>query len=63
MRLNIKTPKHTIPIHFGNKGLAFIHLNSILHENDVIICLPTSLWEDEIPSTVSSLSITTNQNF
>ena len=47
-----------LPIHVDNKGLEFIHLNSILHENDIINCLPGSLGEDEIPSTVYSLSDT-----
>ena len=36
-----------MPIHFDNKELEFIHLNFILHENDIINCLPESL-EDEI---------------
>ena len=40
-----------IPIIFGNKGLEF-YCNSILHENDIINCLPESLPEDEIASTV-----------
>ena len=51
-----KSPKYIIPIHFDNKGREFIHLNSILHENDIINCLPESLWEDKIPSAVYSLS-------
>ena len=34
-----KSPKYIIPIQFKNKGLDFIHLNSILHENNVINCL------------------------
>ena len=41
-----------ISIHFDNKGLEFIH------ENDIINCLPESPREDEIPSTVFSLSQT-----
>ena len=39
-----------------NIGLEFIHFNSILHENETVNCLPESLREDEIPSTVYSLS-------
>ena len=35
------------PIHFDNKGFEFIHLNSILHENDLINCLPESIREHE----------------
>ena len=62
----IKNPtKYIIPIHFDNKeGLEFIHLNSILHENNIINSLAESLRNYEIPSTVSSLSITiTNKIF
>ena len=47
-----------MPIHFRKKVLEVIHFNSILHENVVINCLPESLREDEIPSTVYSLSNT-----
>ena len=35
-----------------------IHLNSILHEIDIVYCLPESLGADEIPSTVYTLSKT-----
>ena len=38
--------------------LAFIHLNSILHKNDIINCLPESLQENKIPSAAYSLSHT-----
>ena len=41
-----------IPICFENNRLEFIPLNSILHENEIINCLPESLRENEIPSTV-----------
>ena len=47
-----KPPKYIITIHVDNKGLEFIHLNSILHEDDIINCFPESLREDEIPPTV-----------
>ena len=53
-----KTPKYIIPIHFDNKELEFVHLNSILHKNDILNCLPDSLREDEIPSSVYGLSST-----
>ena len=53
-----KTPKYIIPIHFDNKGLEFVHLNSILHKNGILNCLPDSLQEDEIPSDVYGLSST-----
>lgn len=43
-------------IHFDSKGLDFIHLNSILPENNITNCLPESLQEDQISSTVYSLS-------
>ena len=60
----IKNPtKYIIPIHFDNKGLGFIHLNSILHENNIINSLAESLRNYEIPSTVSSLSITITFEF
>ena len=60
----IKNPtKYIIPIHFDNKGLEFIHLNSILHENNIINSLAESLRNYEIPSTVSSLSITITFEF
>ena len=36
----IALPKYVRLIHFDNKSLEFIHLNSILHENDIINCLP-----------------------
>ena len=48
-----KTPKYIIRIHFDNKGLEFVHLNSILHKNGL-----DSLQEDEIPSDVYGLSST-----
>ena len=44
-----------LPIHFDNKGFKFIHLNSTLHENDIINCFPERLREDKITSTVNSL--------
>ena len=56
--------KYIIPIHFDDTGLEFIHLSSILHENDIIIYLPESLREDKILSIVYSLSnITRNKIF
>ena len=51
-------PKYIIPIYFDNKGLQFIHLNAILHNQDVINCLPESLQNDEVPSTVYKLTNT-----
>ena len=60
----IKNPtKYIIPIHFDNKGLEFIYLNSILHENNIINSLAESLRNYEILSTVSSLSITITFEF
>ena len=56
--MQIKKHQNIKPIHFDNKELEFIHLNSILHESEIINCLPESLQEDEIPSTVYSLSNT-----
>ena len=47
-----------MPIHFDNKGLEFIHINSILHENDIINCLPESMREDETQSIVYGFSNT-----
>ena len=47
-----------MPIHFDNKILDFINLNSILQENHIINCLPESLLKNEFPSTVYSLSST-----
>ena len=44
---NKKTPKYIIPIHYDNTGLEFIHLNSILYENDIMNCLTECLREDE----------------
>ena len=44
-----------MPISFGNKGLQFIHLSSILFENEVINCFLEGLREDEITSIVYSL--------
>ena len=49
---------YILPIYFDNKRLEFIHPNCILHENDIIIWLPESLQEDEIPSTIHCLSNT-----
>ena len=45
-----------ISIHFDNKGLEFIHLSSIFQEYVIINCLPGTIQEGEIPSTVYSLS-------
>ena len=43
--LQIKNPpRYTIPIHFDNKRLKFIHLNSILHRYDIKNFLLESLW-------------------
>ena len=53
-----KPPKYIIPIHLVNKGLEFIHLKSILHENNIKNGLRKSLWKDEILSTVYILSNT-----
>ena len=53
-------------IHFVNKGLEFIHLNSILREDDMIMLMimSESLLEDKIPLTVFSLSnIIRNKSF
>ena len=47
-----------MPIHTDSKEIGFIHLNSILHGNDVTNSLPESLQKNEIPSTVYSLSNT-----
>ena len=49
---------YILPIYVDNKRLEFIHPNCILHENDIIIWLPESLQEDEIPSTIHCLSNT-----
>lgn len=43
-------------IHFGIKGLEFIHFNSILRENGIKNYLPESLQKGEISSTGYSLS-------
>ena len=36
------SPKYIILIHFDNKGLEYIHLNSILHKNNIINFLYSS---------------------
>ena len=53
-----KKAAKTYHVFFENKRLAFIHHNFILHQNAIINCLPESLQDDEIPSTVYSFSNT-----
>ena len=50
-----KIKKYIIPIHFDNKELGIIYINSILRESDIINCFSESLWENRIPSTVCGL--------
>ena len=47
-----ETLNYIKPIHFENKSFNFIHLSSNLHENNMINCLPESLQENKIPSTI-----------
>ena len=58
----VKPPKYIIPIDFGSKGPKFIHLNSILHENDIMNRLLESLREVEIASSVYGFSDTIRNN-
>ena len=50
--------KYIVPIYFYNKGLMFIHFNSILCDNSSIHHLPQPPQENEIPSIVYNLSNT-----
>jgi len=51
-----KAPKYILPIYFDNKGLEYIHLISILHNEDIVNKLPQPLCDDEVPSVVYNLS-------
>ena len=51
-------PKYILPLYFENKGLQFIRLSSILHEDDVNSKLPNQFREDDSPAVVYSLTNT-----
>ena len=53
-----KAPQHILPIFFDNKGMEYIKLSSILHNEDVINKLPQQFQNDDVPSIVYSLSST-----
>ena len=47
-----------MPIYFDNKGLDYIQISSILHEDEIISKLPQILRNEEVPSVVYSLGNT-----
>ena len=49
-------PKYLLPIFFENKGLQFLRLSSILHDEDVRSKLPDQFREEDSPSVVFSLT-------
>ena len=51
-------PKYILPIFFENKGLQFLRLSSILHDDDVKSKLPAHFRDDEDPSVVYRLTST-----
>ena len=53
-----KAPAVLFPIFFANKGLDFIRIQSILHDNDVITSLPEKLQHEEVPSVIYKLGKT-----
>ena len=51
-------PKYILPLYFENKGLQFLRVNSILHDEDVKSKLPDQFRDDDSPAVVYSLSST-----
>ena len=51
-------PKYILPLFFENKGLQFLRLNNILHDEDVKSKLPAQFRDDEDPSVVYRLTST-----
>ena len=51
-------PKYILPLFFENKGLQFLRLSSILHEEEIKSKLPAQFRDDENPSIVYRLTST-----
>ena len=51
-------PKYILPLYFENKGLQFLRLSNILHDEEVKSKLPPQFRDDDNPSVVYSLTST-----
>ena len=51
-------PKYILPLYFENKGLQFLRLSNILHDEEVKSKLPPQFRDDDNPSVVFSLTST-----
>ena len=51
-----KVPKIRFPVYFHNKGIEYINLQNILHQNDVLNCLPINFKEEHRPCVIFKLT-------
>ena len=51
-------PKYILPLYFDNKGLQFLRLSTILHDEDIKSKLPDQFREDDSPAVVFNLTNT-----